>query len=126
MTRHRATVGLELEVLAKKFDRFGWDRDRETLVHDRLMADWMAALQDYPLDEIQAACRAAVLADPKHMPNEGHIVAEIIKARWARVAKAPRPKEPEKPVVPFDAADRARVVQSMGDLVSQIRARAGK
>ncbi|MCU0912301.1 MAG: hypothetical protein MUE98_13460 [Rhodobacteraceae bacterium] len=67
--------------MAKKLDRFGWERDRGSAAHDRLLIDWMDALQDYPLDEIQAACRAAIIANPNRTPNEGHIVHEITIAR---------------------------------------------
>lgn len=79
--QHRAMVAVELEVLAKKMDRFGWERDRNSPAHDRLVIDWMDALQDYPLDEIRAACREAVKARPNAMPNEGHIIAKIMEAR---------------------------------------------
>ena len=68
-------------MLAKKFDKFGWDRDRGTLSHDRMMTDWMTALQDYALDEVQAACRQAVLDFPNKQPNEGHIRKLIMKHR---------------------------------------------
>lgn len=86
-------IALELEVLAKKFDRFGWDRDRGSAAHDRLVIDWMDALQDYPLDEVRAACRAAVIASPRHMPNEGQVIAEIMEARRRHVASLPRRDE---------------------------------
>jgi hypothetical protein len=81
LAKHRAMVAVELEVLAKKMDRFGWERDRNTLTHDRLVIDWMDALQDFPLDEIRAACREAVKARPNAMPNEGHVLAKIMEAR---------------------------------------------
>jgi hypothetical protein len=87
LSRHRATVAVELEVLAKKLDRFGWERDRGTAAHDRLILDWMDALQDYPLDEIRAACRAAVIDRPGQMPNEGHIIAQIKAARRSVAAR---------------------------------------
>jgi hypothetical protein len=87
-------IALELEVLAKKFDRFGWDRDRGSAAHDRLVMDWMDALQDYPLDEVKAACRAAVIASPRHMPNEGAVIAEIMAARKRHVASLPKPHVP--------------------------------
>lgn len=86
-------IGIELEVLAKKFDRFGWERDAGTPVHDRMITDWMDALQDYPLDEVQAACRACVKADPRHMPNEGAVLAQIMAARKAHVAALPKPRD---------------------------------
>lgn len=96
LARHRAMVGLELEVLAKKFDRFGWERDSGTPVHDRMITDWMDALQDFTLDEIQAACRACVIADPKRMPNEGAVLGRIMDARRLHVAALPRPAEPPR------------------------------
>ena len=97
LAKHKATLGLELEVLAKKFDRFGWDRDRGTAAQDRLVLDWMDALKDYPLDEVRNACKAAVLSNPNKMPNEGHVIAQIEKARAAFLAKQPKPIEAPKP-----------------------------
>ena len=83
-------VAVELEVLAKKFDRYGWERDRGSHAHDRLLSDWMKALQDYPLDEIQAACAQAVLSNPNKMPNEGHVRSAILTARAKAVAAQPK------------------------------------
>lgn len=93
MAKHKAMVALELEVLAKKFDRFGWERDtaKDCPAQARMITDWMDALQDYPLNEVQAACRAAVISNPNKMPNEGHVVAEIMKARKKAVAHLPKP-----------------------------------
>lgn len=88
LAKHRAVIAVELEVLAKKFDRFGWERDRGTAAHDRLITDWMNALQDFPLQEIREACAGVVLDNPGKMPNEGHIRAAIIKARGAFVARS--------------------------------------
>ena len=79
-------IGVELEVLAKKFDRFGWDRDKGTPSHVRTLTDWMDALCDFPLDEIQAACRAAVRDNPNKMPNEGHIRHQVMAARKDKAA----------------------------------------
>lgn len=107
-------IAVELEVLAKKYDRFGWDRDRGSMAQDRLLLDWMDALQDYPLDEIRSACRAAVLADPRHMPNEGHIVANIIDLRKVFVAKRKRDAEPEQPRERISAEQAAAILRDAG------------
>lgn len=77
-------VALELEVLAKKLDRFGWDRDRGTAAHDRIILDWMDALEAFPLEEVRAACKALVLESPRRMPNEGDVVQRIKDARAGR------------------------------------------
>lgn len=86
MARHQAMVAVELEKLAKKFDRFGWDRDRGSAAQDGMIIDWMDALCDFPLDEIQAACRAAVRDNPNRMPNEGHILQQVMAARKNKAA----------------------------------------
>lgn len=98
LAQHRAMVAVELEVLAKKMDRFGWERDRNSPAHDRIIVDWMDALQDFPLDEVRAACREAVRERPNSMPNEGHIVGQIMKARadFVRLHKPIPKQEPKK------------------------------
>lgn len=108
LAEHRAMVAVELEVLAKKLDRFGWERDRNSPAHDRMLIDWMDALQDYPLDEIRAACREAVKARPNQMPNEGHIIGEIKKARKEFLALNWTPPPPPERYTPSDD-ERARV-----------------
>ena len=85
-----------MEVMAKKLDRFGWERDRNSYAHDRMVIDWMDALQDYPLGEVREACRTAVRDNPNKMPNEGHIVAAILAARKAEVAHLPKPENYEQ------------------------------
>ncbi len=94
-------VGLELEVMAKKMDRFGWERDRGTAAHDRVVADWMNALSDYPLDEVKEACRRHVQDRPNTMPHEGHILYQLgkIRRRKADAFKAENPPRP-KPAEP--------------------------
>lgn len=89
LDRHRAMLGLELEIMSKKLDRFGWDRDRDTPAHDRIVIDWMDALQDFPLSEVQAACRQWLRDSPRKMPNEGDIFS-IISEQRRRVAAATR------------------------------------
>lgn len=95
LQKHQAMIALELEVMAKKMDRFGWERDRGTLAHDRLMKDWITALQDFPLSEVQAACRAWVEAEPRRMPNEGDIRGKVMAARAKRVSALPKPEPVE-------------------------------
>jgi hypothetical protein len=90
-------VAFELEVISKKVDRFGWDRDRNTPAQDRLLIDWMDALQDYPVDEVRAACRMHTQEKPNKVPNEGHIKAIIIRERGRVAASQPKPVQPDPP-----------------------------
>jgi hypothetical protein len=90
-------ICFELEVLAGKLDRFGWERNRGTPVQDRLMTDWMDALQEYPLSEVQQAIRDCLSADPGKMPNEWHVVTKIMEARRRHYASIPKQKTVELP-----------------------------
>lgn len=114
LAKHRALVAVELEVLAKKLDRFGWERDRNSPAHDRLIIDWMDALQDYPLDEIRAACREAVMARPNAMPNEGHILSKIMEARAAFVRLNPPTTAPEPRQERMSAERAAEIMAEAG------------
>lgn len=114
LAKHRAVIGVELEVLAKKFDRFGWERDRGSMAHDRMLTDWMDALQDYPLDEVRAACAAAVIDNPNRMPNEGHVRAAILNARKRHVSALPKPAELDAERVPVDRARAAAIMAEAG------------
>ena len=116
LDKHRAMVAVELEVMAKKMDRFGWDRDRGSAAHDRLVIDWMDALQDYPLDEVKAACREWVLASPRKMPNEGDIVGLIQASRRKVVEARPQRSDPAQD----DARERVSA-----DRAAEIMAQAG-
>jgi hypothetical protein len=103
-----------LEVLAKKFDRFGWERDRGSAAHDRMVTDWMDALQEYPLDEVRAACRDAVRESPNRMPNEGHICALILTGRKRFVEARAVQQEPEPERKPVDKATASAIIAAAG------------
>lgn len=75
---------LQLEVVSRKADRFGWDR-MSGVVKDELLTDWAAVLEPFPLDEIKAACRAALEINPKRCPNEFEIKTLIEAERGKRL-----------------------------------------
>lgn len=118
---HRASIAVELEAVSKKCDRFGWDRDRGTAAHDRIITDWMDALQDYPLDEIRAACREAIIANPNRMPNEGHIVAQIKAARAKRVAALPKQHETHQDRRPVSKDEANAILERCGFTARRMR-----
>lgn len=99
---------MELEMVSRKVDRFGWDR-MDGMFKDRLVADWVAALEKYPIKEIRAGIAAAIVARPNHCPNEGHVVGEIANARSSLVKSLPKPEpkpEPDRgPRVTEEAAE---------------------
>lgn len=109
LAKHQARVALELEVLAKKLDRFGWDRDRGTPAHDRMMNDWIDALQDYPLDEIRQAISAAMDERRGRMPNERDILFQIMKARERFLIRSRLPAPVENVNPPPTVEEKARI-----------------
>jgi acyl-CoA reductase-like NAD-dependent aldehyde dehydrogenase len=83
-----------------------------------MVIDWMDALQDYPLDEVREACRAAVRDNPNKMPNEGHVVAQIMAARAKAVAARKRAAPPmEEPRPQPTPEERARVSEYAATLL---------
>lgn len=114
LDEHRGKVGLRLEVLVRKTDKFGWDR-MDPNVRTILRKDWMDALQDFTLEEIDAACREAVRANPDKCPNEGHIRQIIVREREAIRATLPKPeaKQFTATEIPVEAR-RAVVAEVLG------------
>lgn len=118
--QHQAMVAFELEVLAKKVDRFGWDRDRGTPANDRQVTDWIEALADFTLPEVKAACKQAILDNPNKCPNEGHVKRIIEKNRAIEAAKF-REYEPPKPRREPTAEEKARVDKLADEFVRRAR-----
>jgi hypothetical protein len=92
LERHKAHLGLELEVLSRKLDRFGWD-SMDPAIRTRLRADWMSALADFTIDEVQEACRIALRNKAKDALNEETIVGIIQSNRARIVAALPKPDD---------------------------------
>lgn len=118
LQEHRAMVAMEMEILAKKTDRFGWERDRNTPAHDRLILDWMDALQDFPLDEVRLAIKAAMDEKPGRTLNEREVLFQVHKGRARQLlilkakAKVPPPEDPERRTA--TAEERARIMKEVG------------
>lgn len=79
----------------RKYDKFGWDRLPEGM-RKMIRQDWLHALSDYSVDDVRAACRKHTLEMPNKVPNEGHILEQIIKARNFK-ASMNRPTESAAP-----------------------------
>mgnify|MGYP000858133305 FL=1 len=109
LDEHRGKVGLRLEVLVRKTDKFGWDR-MDPNVRTILRKDWMDALQDFTLEEIDEACRESVRANPDKCPNEGHIRQIIIRGREAIRAALPKPEEKQFVATEVPVEERRAVV----------------
>lgn len=115
LDKHRADVCVVMEVMVRKHDKFGWDQMNAGM-RQMIREDWLAALADYPVDEVRTACRMHTQEQPSKVPNEGHIKAIITRERAKILAALPkqRPVEPER--VEPSAASKARVDAIVAEL----------
>ncbi|KZY51014.1 hypothetical protein A3734_06540 [Sulfitobacter sp. HI0054] len=103
-----------MEAMMVKHDKFGWDR-LDAPLRKMIRMDWMDALQDYPLDEVRAACRQHTIEQPRKVPNEGDIKAIILRNRAKVVAALPKPVEPAKPRATAEQRARAdEIIRAAG------------
>ena len=93
LDRHRAEIGVEVE--ASLNNGGYWSEPSSQLVKMKMLMKWMDALQNYSIDEIEAAFSQHVMKDPKRKPNEGIIYNIIIANRQRVVASQPTTPEPE-------------------------------
>lgn len=93
LDNHRAAVCLIMETMVRKHDKFGWDQMNAGM-RKMIREDWLAALADYPVGEVRTACRKHTQELPNKVPNEGHILSQIINARRVFLASQPKPIEP--------------------------------
>lgn len=109
---HGSQVELRLEIVSRKYDRFGWDQISKE-VRTILKADWTASLLNYSTDEIDAAIRKYV-DDVKNRkaPHEGQVKAIIIANRQRAVAAQPKAQEPDTPPADVITAERRQEIMA--------------
>lgn len=108
------TPPLNAKNRASKTDRYGWDRDRGTPAQDRIILDWMDALQDFPLDEVKAAIRACLDDRPNRMPNERDVLFQVHKARARFLLMQPKQAVPDPDRKPCTAEAAAKIMEEAG------------
>ena len=108
LDRHRALLAVELEVVSVKVDRFGWGQMNDTL-RKRLRQDWVDALQDFTLAEVQDACKVALGGNAKDAVNEEKIKTLVMQDRARRLAAIPKQSLPEPERALPDAETRRRI-----------------
>ncbi len=115
LMEHRALLGLELEVVSRKLDRYGWDKEQGSVVQNRLISDWMDALQDYPLTEVQEAIKACLDEKPGRTPNERDVRLKILTARERfLLINRRRTAAPDPERRPVTAEEAARIMAEYG------------
>jgi hypothetical protein len=120
LCKHQGDLCLVMEVMIRKYDKFGWDRMQDGM-RKLIRMDWLDALQDYPLDEVRRACRLHTLEMPNKVPNEGHIKGIIVRERGKVVAALPKPVVFEEPREEPSAEAKARVAAMTAEIVGKMR-----
>ena len=120
LDRHRAAIGVEVE--ASLNNGGYWIEPSSQLVKMKMLMKWMDALQNYSIDEIEAAFSQHVMKDPKRKPNEGIIYNIIIANRQRAVAS--QPKEPDTYVPVEDKITpeaHARLMKEFGSITGKVK-----
>ena len=87
---HRLWIGVRVEALLDGY----WTAKPPEDVKNEILADWMAALENFTPQEITIACREWVNDNPRRKPNFGDIRAVVLRHRQTLAAKHRQP-EPE-------------------------------
>ena len=101
--KHSAEIVASVKACLGNYWQAPEDRQADAL----RMADWIAALEDWPIAEIQDALREWVMENPSRRPNFGHISAKLKEKRgkaWAE-RKQPEPEPVREPVSKERAAE---------------------
>jgi len=74
-------------------------------VKEEILADWMHGLETFTPDEIRAACREWVSANPRRKPNVGDIRAIVLSERRKASPPSKQPEDQREPVSAEAAQD---------------------
>ena len=104
---HRCRISFEVKAfLVGSY----WNDRLDPAIETAILADWADELEDWPVDQIRWALREHRRNNPSRKPNPAHILAVLKdrrgRAAAERIARLPRPVEPERPAV--DPETRAR------------------
>lgn len=102
---HRGRIGIEVRIILNGY----WQPDESPELQKAVLAHWLDALEDWPLDQVRRELIAWQMENPNRRPNPGHIVKMLKKRRGEvyaqKLAALPKPADPA-PVVTEEARQR--------------------
>lgn len=102
---HRGRIGVEVRIILNGY----WQPDESPEMQKAVLAHWLDALEDWPLDQVRGALISWQMDNPNRRPNPGHIVQMLKKRRGEqyaqKLAALPKPAAPQ-PVVTEEARQR--------------------
>jgi len=115
-------ISTELDFLAYKLNRWGWEDKDRAAFRERATQDWVQRLRGYKVGEVKRAIgdyldwRADMVAKGKKVnpdfPTESDIATRVQKRRKEAFQRLPKPipqPEPASEITPEDKAHRAKV-----------------
>lgn len=106
-SKHRAWIGVRVEALLDPY----WQTRPSEPVKEMILADWMAALENYDAEEITAACREYSNGpDCSVKPKPGHITKIMNAGRARIIAALPKPVEEAITEISPDELERRRLL----------------
>ena len=110
LTVHRAYIAVKAQALMGRY----FQLPQDDLIKREILLGWMDMLQDYPRDEIDAACKQYLIDYPRTRPHEGLIKGILDTKRRHRLAAMPKaPSEPPKPRKNPDPEFRKKFAQEV-------------
>ncbi|OOY15081.1 hypothetical protein BMI85_16165 [Thioclava sp. DLFJ4-1] len=117
-SKHRAWIGVRVSALLENY----WQTKPSEATLEMIYQDWIDELDHFTREEITAACRSWVSANPRRKPNFGDISALVVADRAERRAALPKPPEPEARPLPEDVEARRKAAEEiMAGFVSRHR-----
>ena len=101
--KHRAFIAFRIEAMLDGY----WNNRPDDAVREMILGDWMAALEDFSPDEIDAACKAYLRGpDRAKKPKTGDLVDWMVAKRTEIRRSLPKPPEPPSPVLSVPVEER--------------------
>lgn len=105
--QNAALVAFELNIVSLKVGRFGWEQ-MDAGFKDRLTADWVSVLEDFPINEVRRGIGDCLEEFPRTCPTEHAVKAAIMARRSKAIRSAPKPPQPEPPRQELTDEERAQ------------------
>lgn len=100
---HRGRIGIEVRIILNGY----WQPDDSPEMQRAVLAHWLDALEDWPLDAVRSALIGWQMENPNRRPNPGHIVQILKRKRGEEFAARMRQLPKADNVTPI-VSDEAR------------------
>ena len=108
--RHSAQIVASVKACLRNY----WQAPSDAALAALEMTDWLSALEDWPVADVQDALRRWVLDHPNKRPNFGHISAALKAQRGKEWATSLPPSPPTEPTPRISKERAAEILSEAG------------